>query len=162
MEPDDKEIKHISKDFAKPLTELSRKAEEEVNHLTTKTETGSSKSSVSLNKELIKLAQNGDKSNKTASIDHAELSNTLPTTNENNVVKSKQNNTINNFLKINETLAILDRSSATNQMHNASSTSFKKNITAAVVDISSKPVNSHIVNSTQTIATAPIVGDEGQ
>ena len=119
----------MDKDFlneSKPLTELSRKAEEEVNHLTKNADSASSKASIlHKNKPSVTMVTNSTKSTNattttttvdgSANVKLLTNSKTSPTRDIEHVIKNIKNNatlSTNNNIRINETLAILDQSGA--------------------------------------------------
>ena len=123
----------MDKDFlneSKPLTELSRKAEEEVNHLTKTTDSGSSKNNILLhshnndNKDAVgnknantnstiasnnTAAAKSPNKNSTTETATTETAATKQSINK-NINNDKNTNTISKGIRINETLAILDKS----------------------------------------------------
>lgn len=111
---DDLEEKHRSRNSGEssskrnsslPITELSRKAEEEVNHLTRNQQSDS-------NEKLIKH------SNKT--LTNSSNNNVIEIT-EASLKSLKENNKIDTISKINETLQILDKSGESSSFKNDSS-----------------------------------------
>ena len=197
---------HMDKDFlneSKPLTELSRKAEEEVNHLTKNNDSGSSKNNILHNhnggkdKEVINKNANTtsilNAGNITTVAKSSNTNSTKTTTTETATTKQSISKNINENInsisnkgiRINETLAILDKSvGGIIKSNNENPTSAQLNNTSPIItadakkksfqsetkkanstgnDIVAKVKTSSSTNQSISVSkeTSAVVGDEG-